>query len=67
MLSEALYTPCHHKSLGLYMSIHQEREYLLERAKRFYETACMQMDKGFFDLAAFSLEQSIQLHLKACL
>ncbi|MEM2241390.1 MAG: HEPN domain-containing protein [Candidatus Bathyarchaeia archaeon] len=49
------------------MSIHQEREYLLYRAKRFYETACMQMDKGFFDLAAFSLEQSIQLHLKACL
>jgi len=27
----------------------------------------MQMDKGFYDLAAFSLEQSLQLYLKASL
>lgn len=27
----------------------------------------MQMDKGFYDLAVFSLEQSLQLYLKASL
>lgn len=49
------------------MTSHEEYEYLIERSRRFYETACMQIDKGFFDLAAFSLEQSLQLYLKACL
>ncbi len=27
----------------------------------------MQINRGFYDLAAFSLEQSLQLYLKACL
>jgi len=45
----------------------EEYKYLLERSRRFYETALMQIDRGFYDLAAFSLEQSLQLYLKACL
>uniref|UniRef100_A0A7C3SM22 HEPN domain-containing protein n=1 Tax=Thermofilum pendens TaxID=2269 RepID=A0A7C3SM22_THEPE len=45
----------------------EEAEYLLRRSRRFYETAAMQMDRGFHDLAAFSLEQSLQLFLKASL
>jgi HEPN domain-containing protein len=45
----------------------EEAEYLLRRSRRFYETATMQMDRGFYDLAAFSLEQSLQLFLKASL
>jgi HEPN domain-containing protein len=49
------------------MSRLEEYRYLLERSKRFYETAVMQIDKGFYDLAAFSLEQSLQLFLEACL
>ena len=43
----------------------EEHKYLVERSKRFYETALMQLGKGFYDLAAFSLEQSLQLFLKA--
>jgi len=49
------------------MASYEEYEYLLGRSRRFYETASMQIDKGFFDLAAFSLEQSLQLYLKAML
>ncbi len=49
------------------MTRREEYEYLIERSRRFYETAIMQMDKGFYDLAAFSLEQSLQLYLKASL
>lgn len=45
----------------------EEYRYLLERSRRFYETALMQIDKGFYDLACFSLEQSLQLYLKALL
>ncbi len=45
----------------------EEVEYLLRRSKRFYETATIQMDRGFHDLAVFSLEQSLQLFLKASL
>jgi len=45
----------------------EEAEYLLRRSRRFYETATMQMDRGFYDLAAFSFEQSLQLFLKASL
>jgi len=37
----------------------------LRRSKEFYETALMQIDKGFLGLAALSLEQSLQLFLKA--
>ena len=42
-----------------------EYEYLLERSRRFLETARIQIERGFYDLAAFSLEQSLQLFLKA--
>jgi len=43
----------------------EEYEYLLRRSREFYETAILQLEKGFYDLAAFSLEQSLQLFLKA--
>jgi HEPN domain-containing protein len=45
----------------------EEYKYLLERSKRFLETAELQLDRGFYDLAVFSLEQSLQLYLKAYL
>lgn len=40
---------------------------LLERSRRFYESALFQIEKGFYDLAMFSFEQSLQLFLKAAL
>ncbi|MEM2815809.1 MAG: HEPN domain-containing protein [Candidatus Bathyarchaeia archaeon] len=49
------------------MTCQEEYKCLIERSRRFRETACMQADRGFFDLAAFSLEQSIQLYIEACL
>ncbi len=49
------------------MSSREEYEVLLRRSRGFYETALMQMEKGYYDLAAFSLEQSLQLFLKALL
>lgn len=49
------------------MGLAEEYEYLVERSRRFYETALMQVEKGFYDLAAFSLEQSLQLFLRAVL
>lgn len=49
------------------MSKLDEYKLLIERSRRFLETARMQMDKGFYDLAVFSLEQSLQLYLKASL
>jgi len=45
----------------------EEYEYLLRRSRQFFETAEIQLEKGFYDLAAFSLEQSLQLFLKAAL
>ena len=42
-----------------------EYAYLLKRSQEFYESAMMQFNKGFYGLAAFSLEQSLQLLLKA--
>jgi HEPN domain-containing protein len=45
----------------------EEYKYLLERSRRFLETAELQLDKGFYDLAVFSLEQALQLYLKAYL
>ena len=42
-----------------------EYKAFLERSRKFYETALMQIDRGFYDLAAFSLEQALQLSLKA--
>jgi len=40
-------------------------EQLFKRAREFLETAKYQMNIGFHSLAAFSLEQSLQLFLKA--
>ncbi|AEA11509.1 HEPN domain protein [Thermoproteus uzoniensis 768-20] len=45
----------------------EEYEALVERSRRFYESATAQLERGFYDLAAFSLEQSLQLYLKAML
>jgi len=40
-------------------------EHLIERSRRFLETAEYQIDRGFYDLAAFSLEQALQPFLKS--
>ncbi len=47
------------------MTKREEYEYLMERSRRFYESAITQINRGFYDLATFSLEQSLQLFLKA--
>ena len=47
------------------MSRKDEIEHLLSRSKEFIETAKYQTNAGFFSLAAFSLDQSLQLFLKA--
>ncbi len=49
------------------MPVAEDYRYLVERSRRFYETALVQIDRGFYDLAAFSLEQALQLYLKALL
>lgn len=49
------------------MARYDEYEYLLKRSEKFYQSALMQVERGFYDLAVFSLEQSLQLYLKACL
>ena len=41
-----------------------EAEFLLRRAKGFLDTAKHLMEKGVYDLAAFNLEQALQLMLK---
>jgi HEPN domain-containing protein len=43
----------------------EEENRLLKRSKNFLETAEYQTGKGFYDLSAFSLEQGMQLFLKA--
>lgn len=45
----------------------EECRILAERSRRFYQTAEDQIKRGYYDLAAFSLEQSLQLALKAML
>ena len=45
----------------------EEYNYLLERSRRFLITAEMQIERGFYDLAIYSLEQALQLYLRACL
>jgi len=45
----------------------EEFNTLLRRSKGFLETAKMQINAGLYDLAAFSLEQALQLYLKAML
>ena len=42
-----------------------EAEHLLRRSKEFLETARYQINRGFFGLAVFSLEQALQLYLKS--
>ncbi|MEM0236335.1 HEPN domain-containing protein [Thermofilum sp.] len=49
------------------MTKQDEVNSLLERSRRFYESALFQIEKGFHDLAMFSFEQSLQLFLKAAL
>jgi len=39
----------------------EEEKRLLKMSKDFLETAEYQIGKGFYDLAAFSLEQALQL------
>jgi HEPN domain-containing protein len=51
----------------LHLTHIKEYKYLLERSRRFLETAELQLNRGFYDLAVFSLEQSLQLYLKAYL
>ena len=46
------------------MTRKEEAEHLSERSKQFLETAVYQVDKGFYALAIFSLEQALQLFLK---
>lgn len=43
----------------------EEEKRLLKRAKDFMETAEYQTSKGIYDLATFSLEQALQLFLRA--
>jgi HEPN domain-containing protein len=43
----------------------EEEKRLLKRSRGFLETADYQTSKGFYDLATFSLEQALQLFLKA--
>jgi len=43
----------------------EEGKRLLKRSRDFLETAEYQTSKGFYDLATFSLEQTLELFLKA--
>jgi len=43
----------------------EEVEHLLKRSREFLETARMQVERGFYGLAVFSLEQALQLFLRA--
>ena len=47
------------------MSREEEEKRLLKRSRGFLETAEYQIGRGFYDLAAFSLEQALQLFLEA--
>ena len=47
------------------MSRKEEGKRLLKRSRDFLETAEYQTSKGFYDLATFSLEQTLELFLKA--
>jgi HEPN domain-containing protein len=51
--------------VGGLLSKKEEEENLLRRSERFMETADYQLKRGFYDLAVFSLEQALQLFLKA--
>jgi hypothetical protein len=43
----------------------EEEKRLLKRSGDFLETAKYQISEGFYDLATFSLEQALELFLKA--
>jgi len=47
------------------MSQREETELLFQRSNEFRKTAGYQIKAGFFGLAVFSLEQSLELFLKA--
>ncbi|MDW8022253.1 MAG: HEPN domain-containing protein [Nitrososphaerota archaeon] len=47
------------------MTRKEEEKSLIQRSKNFLETAEFQIGRGFYDLAAFSLEQALQLYLKS--
>ncbi|MET1160545.1 MAG: HEPN domain-containing protein [Thermoprotei archaeon] len=49
------------------MTKYDEYTHLARRSKEFLEIALYSIERGFYDLAAFSLEQALQLGLKACL
>ncbi|MFP3984606.1 MAG: HEPN domain-containing protein [Candidatus Bathyarchaeia archaeon] len=53
------------KEEGYTVTREEEEKRLLKRSRDFLETAEYQSSKGFFDLAVFSLEQALQLFLKA--
>ena len=53
------------KEEGQTVTRKEEENRLTKRSRDFLETAEYQTQKGFFDLATFSLEQSLQLFLKA--
>jgi len=42
-----------------------EMEYLITRSKEFLETAKYQINRSFYGLAVFSLEQALQLYIKS--
>ena len=52
---------------GVTLTRLDEYNYLVERSRRFLVTAETQIERGFYDLAVYSLEQALQLYLKACL
>ena len=47
------------------MTRREEEKNLLKRSTGFLETVEYQIGRGFYDLATFSLEQALQLFLKA--
>ncbi len=47
------------------MSKLDEIKVLLSRSRKFLITADLQMEEGMYDLAVFSIEQSLRLFLKA--
>jgi HEPN domain-containing protein len=53
------------KEEGYAVTGKEEEKRLLKRSRDFLETAEYQMSRGFYDLATFSLEQGLQLFLKA--
>jgi HEPN domain-containing protein len=53
------------KEEGYAVTGKEEEKRLLKRSRDFLETAEYQISRGFYDLATFSLEQGLQLFLKA--